>query len=104
MEAREPMMRAIMSSAEARKARRAILPDRQAGIRKVVADAVGELPEPAFTELCALVHLLGSAPAWATLRDDWDIEAPRAGRVVARAIQTLIEAAKADAETSRGRS
>lgn len=100
MDAREPMMRAVMSSSQARAARaRSIRPERQAGIRRVVADAVGDLPEPAFTELCALVHLLGSAPAWATLKDSWGIEGAEAGRLVARAIQTLIQAA--EAETAR---
>jgi len=101
MDEREPMMRAVMSSAQARQARRGILPERQAGIRRVVAEAVGDLPEPQFTELCALAHLLGSAPAWATLKDDWGVEGARAGRVAARAIETLIAAAKAEAETDR---
>jgi hypothetical protein len=90
------MMRAVMSSAQARQARRGILPERQAGIRRVVADAVSELPEPQFTELCALVHLLGSAPAWATLKDDWGMDGRRAGEVAARAIAAIIAAARAD--------
>ena len=96
MDERESMMRAVMSSAQARQARRGVLAERQAGIRRVVADAVGELPEPQFSELCALVHLLGSAPTWATLKDDWGIAAPRAGEIAARAIAILIAAAKAD--------
>ena len=100
MDEREPMMRAVMSSAQARQARRGILPERQAGIRRVVADAVGELPEPQFTELCALVHLLGSVPTWHALKDIWDLEAAQSGRLVARAITTLVEAAKADAASS----
>ena len=95
MDAREPMMRAVMASDQARRARRGILAERQAGIRRIVAEATGGLAEPEFTELCALVHLLGSAPAWATLKDNWGIEGAEAGRLAARAIETLIAAAKA---------
>jgi AcrR family transcriptional regulator len=95
MDRRESLMRAVMRSAEAHDARMRIKAQRQAGLRKVVAEAVGNLEEPAFTELCALVHLLGSAPAWATLKDHWGIDGKRAGRVVADAVSTLArEAAK----------
>jgi AcrR family transcriptional regulator len=93
MDRRERLLRAVMSSAQAREARMRINAERQAGIRRVVASRVGKMPEPAFTELCALVHLLGSAPAWAALKDHWGIEGARAGRVVARAIATLAAAA-----------
>jgi len=93
MEKRERLIRAVMQSVQAAGARKRINAQRQAGIRRVVADGVGKLPEPAFTELCALVHLLGSAPAWAALKDYWGIDGARAGRVVARAIATLACAA-----------
>jgi AcrR family transcriptional regulator len=93
MENRERLIRAVMQSAQAHDARLRINAARQAGIRRVVTDGVGKLPEPAFTELCALVHLLGSAPAWAALRDYWGIDGARAGRVVARAIAALASAA-----------
>jgi AcrR family transcriptional regulator len=93
MEKRERLIRAVMQSVQAADARRRINPARQVGIRRVVADAVGKMPEPAFTELCALVHLLGSAPAWAALKDYWGIDGARAGHVVARAIATLAKAA-----------
>lgn len=99
MDRRERMMRAVMSSEQARTARRRLNPDRQAGIRRVVAEAVGDLPEPAFTELCALAHLLGSAPAWQTLKDDWGFDGAEAGRVVSQAIATLAAAAKSRAGT-----
>lgn len=99
MDRRERMMRAVMSSEQARTARLRLNPDRQAGIRRVVAEAVGDLPEPAFTELCALAHLLGSAPAWQTLRDHWGLDGAEAGRVVSRAIATLAAAAKSRAGT-----
>ena len=94
MDRRERLLRAVMQSRQAHDARLRINSQRQAGIRRVVADAVGELPEPAFTELCALVHLLGSAPAWAALKDYWGIEGADAGHLVARAIATLAAAAK----------
>lgn len=93
MDRRERLLRAVMHSAQAHEARLRINAERQAGIRRVVADAVGPLPEPEFTELCALVHLLGSAPAWAALKDYWGIKGVRAGRVVAQAITTLTAAA-----------
>jgi len=95
MDAREPVMRALFASTQAQEVRVRINAERQAGIRKVVADAVGQLPEPQFTELCALFHLLGSAPAWQTLKDYWGLEGAEAGRVVAQAIATLAEAARA---------
>lgn len=89
MDRRGMVIRALMRSEQASRARLHIKARRQAGIRKIVAERVGDLPEPAFTELCALVHLLGSAPAWAGLTDFWDIDAEHAGRVVARAISAL---------------
>lgn len=94
MDRRDAVLRALMNSTQAHEARLKLNKDRQAGIRKVVAEAVGELPEPQFTELCALVHLLGSAPAWQALKDYWGLEAPDAGRVVAKAVTTLTEAAR----------
>jgi AcrR family transcriptional regulator len=93
MDKRERLIRAVMQSAQAQKARQRVSEAREAGIRRVVADRVGDLPEPEFTELCALVHLLGSAPAWAALKDYWGIDGARAGRVVANAIATLADAA-----------
>jgi AcrR family transcriptional regulator len=93
MDRREQLIRAVMQSTQAQVARQRVNAPRQAGIRRVVADRVGDLREPAFTELCALVHLLGSAPAWAALKDYWGIDGARAGRVVAQAIDQLAAAA-----------
>jgi AcrR family transcriptional regulator len=93
MDRRDNVLRALMRSGQAHEARLRINAKRQAGIRKVVAEAVGDLPEPAFTELCALVHLLGSVPAWAALKDYWGIEGEHAGQVVARAISALASSA-----------
>jgi hypothetical protein len=93
MDRRDKVLRGLMRSSQAHEARLRINEKRQAGIRKVVAERVVSLPEPAFTELCALVHLLGSAPAWAALKDYWGIEGEHAGRVVARAISALADAA-----------
>lgn len=104
MDRRERVLRAVMNSAQAHEARLRINAQRQAGIRRVVADAVGELPEPQFTELCALAHLLGSAPAWQALKDYWGLDAERAGHVVAQAISTLAEAYRADAAAPRTKS
>lgn len=97
MDAREPMIRAVMTSKQARETRIRINATREVGIRKVVAEAVGDLPEPRFSELCALAHLLGSAPAWQTFKDYWGVEAERTGEVVAWAMKVLAEAAKAEA-------
>jgi AcrR family transcriptional regulator len=93
MDKREQLIRAVLQSVQAGQARKRVAKVREASIRRVVADRMGHLPEPEFTELCALVHLLGSAPAWAALKDYWGIEGARAGRVVARAIATLASAA-----------
>ncbi len=94
MQRREPMMRALLGSAQARDARARLKRERQDGIRRVVREAVGDLAEPQFTELCALVHVLGSAPTWQALKDSWGIEGERAGRLAASAIAILAEAAK----------
>jgi AcrR family transcriptional regulator len=94
MDRRERVMRAVLSSFQARDARQRLNDERQAGIRRVVADAGVSLPEPEFTELCALVHLLGSAPTWQALKDSWGIEGEQAGRAAARALSTLVEEAK----------
>ncbi|HEX5378398.1 MAG TPA: TetR/AcrR family transcriptional regulator [Phenylobacterium sp.] len=100
MDRREAVLRAVMNSSQAHEARLRLNAERQAGIRRVVAEAVGELPEPQFTELCALVHLLGSAPAWQALKDYWGIEGDAAGRVVAQAVATLADAARRTPEPS----
>ncbi len=94
MERREPMMRALLSSAQARDARARLKRERQDGIRRVAREAVGDLPEPQFTELCALIHVIGSAPTWQALKDSWGIEGARAGRLAANAIQILADTAK----------
>lgn len=93
MDRREPMMRAVLSSRQAREARAGLHRDRQAGIRKVVAEKTGDLPEPDFTNLCALVHVLGSAPTWQALKDSWGIDGADAGRLAAQAITDLVDAA-----------
>jgi AcrR family transcriptional regulator len=95
MEAHRPLLQAVLRSAQAQHARRRVSELRRTGIRKVVAEAAGELPEPAMTEICALVHLLGSAPAWSALREYWGIEGERAGEVVARAIAIVVANARA---------
>ncbi|WP_374575647.1 TetR/AcrR family transcriptional regulator [Phenylobacterium sp.] len=97
MDRRERMMRAVLSSGQAREARLKLNPERQAGIRRIIADKVGDLPEPRLTELSALVHLLGSAPAWQALKDYWGVEGEAAGRLAAWAVEALAEAAKREA-------
>jgi AcrR family transcriptional regulator len=100
MDEREPVMRALIASPQARQARRRLRKERQDGIRRLVAQAAPDLPEPEFTELCGLVHLLGSAPTWQALKDGWDLDGPQAGRLAARAIETLVEAAKASVKSA----
>jgi AcrR family transcriptional regulator len=98
MDRREPVMRALIASTQAREARLRLRDQRQAGIRRVVADVAPHLPEPQFTELCALVHLLGSAPTWQAMKDAWGLEPAQSGPLVARAISILADAFKAAAE------
>ena len=46
------------------------------------------------------MHLLGSAPAWQGLKDAWGLDGAEAGHVVAQAIATLVDAARARASST----
>lgn len=92
MDRKPHLMRALSRSAQAKRARLETFAERRSGIRKVVTDRVGALPEPELTELCALVHLLGSASAWSVMKDFWGIDGERAGLIVSRALATILDA------------
>lgn len=94
-EAREPIIRGMLASAQGRRVRLSVNDERQAAIRAAVRDAVGKaMAEPAFTRLCAQVQLLYSATGWLTMRDYWDLSGEEAGLAASEAIAKLLNAAR----------
>jgi AcrR family transcriptional regulator len=101
-DAREGIIRGMLASPQGREVRLAVNSARQAAIRQAVRDGAGDLPEPAFTRLCAAVQLLYSATGWVTMRDYWGLSGEEAGRAAGDAIRTLITSAKAAHQDQRG--
>jgi AcrR family transcriptional regulator len=66
---------------------------RVAAFRSAVRDAVGELPEPKATRLCASVQSLLSAGTWLQMREFWGLGGDEAGLAVQEALEVLLAAA-----------
>jgi AcrR family transcriptional regulator len=67
---------------------------RVAAFRAAVRDAVGDLPEPQATRLCACVQSLLSAGTWLQMREFWGLGGQESGLAVQEAIQVLLAAAR----------
>lgn len=76
---------------------------RVAAFRAAVQDAVGKLPEPQATRLCACVQGLLSAGTWLQMREFWRLDGHEAGEAVGDAISALLEDARRG-RRMRGRS
>ena len=86
----EPIIRGMLASPQGREVRLSVNAERQQAIRVSVRDAVGDLPEPEFTHLCASIQLLYSATGWLTMKDYWGLSGADAGRAASASIQALL--------------
>lgn len=93
-DAKEPIIRGMMSSRQGREVRLKVNDRRQAAIRRSVLDGAGPIAEPELTRLCAAVQLLYSATGWLTMKDYWGLSGEEAGKAASEAIQALIDTAK----------
>ena len=75
--------------------------ERVAAFRSAVHDAVGKLPEPEFTRLCAAVQVLYSAIGWLDMREVWGLSGEESGRAVSEAIGALLEHARSRSQRTR---
>lgn len=100
-DAEEPLMRAMVHSAEGRQMRLASNPRRVAGIRAAVRAARPGLREPELTRLCAVVQLLDSSFAWLMMKEYWGLDGHEAGRAASDAIATLLGAPVEPARRTR---
>lgn len=92
----EQVLRGMLASPQGREVRLSVNTERQDAIRRSVRDAVGNLPEPAFTRLCASVQLLYSATSWLTMKDYWGFSGQEAGEAASDAIRSLLANAAHD--------
>lgn len=92
----EHVLRGMLASPQGREVRLSVNLERQDAIRRSVRDAVGDLPEPAFTRLCASVQLLYSATSWLTMKDYWGFSGKDAGEAASDAIRSLLANAAHD--------
>lgn len=86
------LMRALVFSEAGRQFRLAVNDQRQAAYRQILGDRLKDQPPEVADRLCALVQLLYSATAWATMRDCWPLDGRAAGETVAWAIDRLLAA------------
>ena len=89
------LMRALVFSEAGRQFRLAVNDERQAAYRQILADRLKGVSPEVADRLCAVIQLLYSATAWATLRDCWPLDGRAAGETVAWAIDRLLAAAEA---------
>ena len=75
--------------------------ERTAAVRKAVRDGVGDLPEPEFTQLCAVIQTLYSAAAWLQMREFWELTGEESGKAVSEAIEVLLSNARKRARKSK---
>ena len=75
---------------------------RVAAFRAAVRDAVGELPEPQATRLCASVQSLVSAGAWLQMREFWGLSGQESAEAVTEAIEVLLASARRGAAKKIG--
>ncbi|MFM5947633.1 MAG: hypothetical protein ACKOPM_00150 [Novosphingobium sp.] len=85
-------MTAAMASPEGRAIRNQKTADRVAYYRRLYAQELEHIPEPARTRALAVLQLQSSGLAWREMRDQWDLAAPDMAAGARWAIRTLLKA------------
>lgn len=91
---REPLIRGMLASPQGRSARMHTAAARQQAFRQLVANEVGDVPDPDRDRLCAAIQLLYSATTWATFKDYWNMDGAEAGKAASAAIAGLLDHAR----------
>lgn len=89
---RAGMMAALVYSEAGRGFRLRVNAERQTAYRAALADRLRGLDPAVADRVCAVMQLLYSATAWATMRDFWQLDGRAAGETVAWAIECLLAA------------
>ena len=97
----ENLMRAMWTSPQGREIRLKVNPQRQAAIRKSVAEAVKGLSRREAAQITAAAQLLYSGAAWLTMKDYWGFSGKEAGEASALALKLLLEGARRRAGEKR---
>lgn len=84
------LIRAMLLSPQGRAIGAQTNASRVAAFRRAVRDGAGNLREPGFTRLCAVVQALYSAGTWLTMREVWGLDGKESGRAVSEAIEVLL--------------
>lgn len=88
-----PVIDELLASPEGRRARVGSIAGRQQAAEAVVRSSAPTLGPVMTRRLAAVVQLLGTAAAWQTLRDFWDMDGDEAAATVVTAIDLLLDAA-----------
>src|SRR5262245_46217747 len=89
----DPMAGVVRASAYSRAGRQlrmSVNDARKTNILTAVEDARPHLSGPALVRLAAIVQLLNSAAAWATMKDFWNLDGHESGRASSEAIAVLL--------------
>lgn len=86
----EGLIRASIFSETGREVRLSSNPERQAATLACVADALPEMDDAAKRRRAAIVQLIDSAYAWASMGDFWGLDGAEAGYAAAEAIAILL--------------
>jgi len=94
--------RGLVSTVQGRAIAQRANKSRVAAFRSAVRDAVGELPEPRATRLCACIQGLLSAGTWLQMREFWGLSGQESAEAVSEAIEALLAAARRGAAKRNG--
>jgi AcrR family transcriptional regulator len=89
-------MTVTMASAEGRRIRNAMTPERTEAYREAFAEETAHLPDSARVQALAILQLLNSGLAWREMRDQWGMKGDQMAQASGWAIRTLV------AELARG--
>jgi hypothetical protein len=93
-------VRAITSAPEGVEVRKRPAEIRLEMLRKAYTGLLGGVPEADAKVVLLATHALSSASVWSHLRDYCHVDGAEGGRIAARAIEFIVEAAKARAKAS----
>jgi AcrR family transcriptional regulator len=85
-----PQILAALSTPQGKEMRAALNEERRTAFLGIVDEAAPGLGEPERTRAAAVLQLLHSAHAWASLREQWNLDGAAAGEATRWAIETLL--------------
>lgn len=87
-----PQIAASICTAQGREMRASLNAPRREAFLAIAAEAAPGLDAGRLTEAAAILQLLHSAYAWDSLREQWGLDGPEAGKATKWAIEILLEA------------